>query len=942
MATVSQVGGGSFLPLHQPLLQLPMTSPRAPGPTTTPTLQHLPNTRFTMNQLHHLFSQYQNSYNPASQRQQRWHSTTTTTTAPRPTAAVHHQERRTEGPRFVSQFHYGDNYGVRPAEDDAIVLLVGLFNLLAVVVYAASKYVKGQPGELSDRVIHWQVQKVLDELVIKVHSSQYAANLLSRAMPDAAAGRQEAGRTAAPRWPQLLQAKMEWMVEHNTTRWLQEAKERLVTEIGSSPAALDTVLLHPRIYKPLQELYATLATDGGLTSVLQQLRAGGEEPRGLSSLLTTVSKLSLAQLQSALATLTALGRAQQRVNVVPVVASAVRDSLASQTSAGEGRAASEADHYMSEALLQLLRRSKTSPGQESRPAPAVSRRRQYNSRYSGVHEHDAPEGNQRQVVKRQGLVEDEHSLGGKPSGHWTDRWFSLVTQVSPVGLDMTTLYARARARPTCLRALLCRANNAWRQVGPVQASLTPFTSVVVSWVLEDVAPHSLGDSLIAVRAGWMGKDCSQLYPECPLHPDPHPATKEAITFFSRLQFAATQSPDQSEHSEGQLSQDQTMTTLTKRIDAPEIQDFGIQKNTPWPPYPSQRQEFHVTPTPQTQHQPQDLPLAPNSSRPAHNYWPTETEPQHSQGSESNDNDAAASFHAYYERYGGQGPMSVPGSQYSSKYGQLDRENGGKNSEELYDKYDSPVSSSVEGAISNSSSVSGMALQDPPTGTSPKVWEKLFKAGLYGTSVPQAQTSDHKESSSDESNTIKSSLRQHPQRRQSMQPTSSLNKMGALLPQQFPHNSDKNNHGHLKYSQQGRPARPFFSLRPTQKHQQATRAPPSSPPSTQAPPIKKYKYGLRRGLPAGNVNGHNAYMSNNNLHQRHKSWYTYNTNTRYQPTPPTTSSTTTSTTIHPLKLKDVAPFGPEDAVTDVLRNELLFEYIRDRKISIPSNDKRSIS
>lgn len=405
----------------------------------------------------------------------------------------------------MSQFHYDgiesrEDYGaVSPAEDDAVVLLVGLFNLLAVVVYAANKYVKGESRGLSERVIRWQVQKVLDEMVIKVHSSQYAANLLSRAMPHDAS-LLEVGRTVhpgdGPSWLKVLQTKMTSRVLQNTTeaaRWLQQVKQRLMTEVGSSPAALATVRLHPSIYKPLQELYAALTREGGLADVLEGVTGGGEAEGGrglpthvsdLSSLLSTLSKLSLRQLRSTLAALTALGRAQQRVNVIPALASAMRGAPAQPSPRGRG----DTHRRLTDAIAHLLRRSGTrATGRGSSATPYVNRSlarpphglhpRRY--RYARYYDTDdsprRPQQQQQQLMRRQGVVEDDSSLDASPSGHWTDRWFSLVTQVSPVGLDMTTLYARARARPACLRALLCRANNAWRQVGPVQAALTPFT-----------------------------------------------------------------------------------------------------------------------------------------------------------------------------------------------------------------------------------------------------------------------------------------------------------------------------------------------------------------------------------------------------------------------------------------------------------------------------------
>lgn len=90
-------------------------------------------------------------------------------------------------------------------------------------------------------------------------------------------------------------------------------------------------------------------------------------------------------------------------------------------------------------------------------------------------------------------------------------------------------------------------------------------------------------------------------------------------------------------------------------------------------------------------------------------------------------------------------MTVPGSDYSSKYGQVDEseQGGNANNGQLYEKYDSPDSGSAAGEISESNSVSGMALQDRPTGNNPQVWEKFFKAGLYGANVYRTQAPNQK-------------------------------------------------------------------------------------------------------------------------------------------------------------------------------------------------------
>lgn len=518
---LSQLSGswGSYLPLNQPLMQVPLASPRAirqdeeaqPG---------LPRHRFTQEQVQALISRFPPSFlssqypqlrrmlepptTPASTTTSTTTTTTTTTTTPRPAPLTRPPRRRvrpSKFPRFVSQFNYGglegrEDYQIAPREDDAVVLLVGLFNLLAVVVYAANKYVSGDREGLSDRVIQWQVQKVLDELVIKVHSSQYMANLLSRAMPEQVAMVDASGRRvdapAPPPWLSLLHKVLASASGNGTdaTLWLQQAKSRLMSEIASSPAAMSTVRLHPRIYQPLKKFYGLLATKDGLKTALRQILSADGSPmgRGLASAVDdlpaffdTLSQMDLEQVESTLRALTVLGRAQQRMDVLPALASAMKVSRASP-SARQARVISESDHYFPEALAQSLRRSRASLRSSRRqPRPlayddaqgARPHGQQYNysddSRYGWP---SAPNSPQPPVQRRMGVVEDESSVGG--SGHWTDRWFSLVTAVSPVGLDMTTLYARARARPSCLRALLCRANNAWRQVGPVQAALTPF------------------------------------------------------------------------------------------------------------------------------------------------------------------------------------------------------------------------------------------------------------------------------------------------------------------------------------------------------------------------------------------------------------------------------------------------------------------------------------
>lgn len=97
---------------------------------------------------------------------------------------------------------------------------------------------------------------------------------------------------------------------------------------------------------------------------------------------------------------------------------------------------------------------------------------------------------------------------------------------------------------------------------------------------------------------------------------------------------------------------------------------------------------------------------------------------------------------------------------------------------------------------------------------------------------------------------------------------------------------------------------------------------------------KYKYGLRRGLPAvtvenfgGEDHGEADYPS-----QKMRSWYNYglqrgkNTRGHKGPLRGRGQSPTTPQTAH----RKIEEFGPADAVTDEHRNNLLFEYIRDQK------------
>ena len=185
--------------------------------------------------------------------------------------------------------------------------------------------------------------------------------------------------------------------------------------------------------------------------------------------------------------------------------------------------------------------------------------------------------------------------------------------------------------------------------------------------------------------------------------------------------------------------------------------------------------------------------------------------------------------------------------------------------------------------------------------------------------------------------------------------SSQNKIGSVTKDKSAFSFNKPNYQNRPNSSKNSksPTRPYFTLRPGKKYQ--PQLPPSSSAGQKNPPMRnqKYKYGLRRGLPASNVNGYNSYPeSGTKLYQPPKRWHTYTPGYRFstfKPTTPTTTTekrttsttTTTTTTESPMRNKDVAEFGPQDAVTDVMRNELLYEFVRDRQGSIPIDNRRSL-
>lgn len=109
-----------------------------------------------------------------------------------------------------------------------------------------------------------------------------------------------------------------------------------------------------------------------------------------------------------------------------------------------------------------------------------------------------------------------------------------------------------------------------------------------------------------------------------------------------------------------------------------------------------------------------------------------------------------------------------------------------------------------------------------------------------------------------------------------------------------------------------------------------------PPKRERP---KYKYGLRRGLPAVAVDNFTksktSGASTSHLSKKTRPWYSYNSSPRRAKYPHKAEAKAQPVVqmkprVSPMSSKAVAHFGPDDAITDEYRNNLLFQYIRDQK------------
>ncbi|KAF2367220.1 hypothetical protein FHG87_002024 [Trinorchestia longiramus] len=421
------------------------------------------------------------------------------------------------------------------SDDAGIVLLVAIFNLLAVVIYAAHRHVTNSPS-LPPRVLDWQVQKVLDELVLRVHSSSGAAKVLAKALPTGLSAGAFGGRSMN-------------LTPKTGLQILDNAKDFMLS-IASSPAARNSASLPSGMYRPFTEMYESVSedlkdilshenpkssTEPGATG--RQLSAAKTDAKPMwLQLVLGASQLNGVQWDGILRTLTMIGRSRSLISS-QIIAKALMTALASPA----GSARNYRESFLGNLQSQIEEFYKANLGKSQKVEDNFSERiKRSNDKQSHFSDLDDS-----RVILGKGLVDDAPSLtgaGGEVGPLWAHRWFSLITRLAPVALDATTLYARAHREPTCLRSLLCSINFSWKKVGPLQAALTPLLSVLTGWALEERMPHSLGDSLESIRSGWLGRNCAILYPECTIVQAPDNIVRQALTYFSRLEFSLNENP----------------------------------------------------------------------------------------------------------------------------------------------------------------------------------------------------------------------------------------------------------------------------------------------------------------------------------------------------------------------------------------------------------------
>ena len=305
-------------------------------------------------------------------------------------------------------------------DDETLVLLLGVLNLAGLFVYSAYNFVQDRPRLRStyDRYVDAQVRRVLDDLVMRVHQTAYFSGLLETAR---GAGR---GLGGAGALPHMDFERLEALSEH-----------------FPFPAAPGRQLAWLRRLNATRSERIALAGALPMLSALRQLPA--RLRRGLRE---------LAQPQPALA-----GHQQRAYAGLVRLASGL--GWPSEVGSLDGR---------------QLRFFKTKWRKKPLTAKqeAALRRKAVGLDLPGGPWED-PEG-AAESGEDTAQLEEESGHGEVWTGsHWTDRWYQLASQVTPVLLDAGNGYALSRRRPHCLPAVVCRLNRDWKPHGAVKASLSP-------------------------------------------------------------------------------------------------------------------------------------------------------------------------------------------------------------------------------------------------------------------------------------------------------------------------------------------------------------------------------------------------------------------------------------------------------------------------------------
>ena len=302
-------------------------------------------------------------------------------------------------------------------DDETLVLLLGVLNLAGLFLYSAYNFVQDRPRLRStyDRYVDGQVRRVLDDLVMRVHQTAYFSGLLETA--------RSAGRGLGGTAPQIEFDRLE-----------------ALSEDFPFPAAPGRQLAWLRRLNVTRSERTTLAGALPVLSALRQLPA---------QLRRAVREL--AQPQPALA-----GHQQRAYAGLVRLASRLR--WPSQLASLDAR------------QLRFFKSKWRKKPLTAKQEAALRRKAAVLEPGEELWEDEDPEDTGEDTEEDTGDV--------WTGSHWTDRWYQLASQVTPVLLDAGNGYALSRRRPHCLPAVVCRLNRDWKPHGAVKASLSPLARSV--------------------------------------------------------------------------------------------------------------------------------------------------------------------------------------------------------------------------------------------------------------------------------------------------------------------------------------------------------------------------------------------------------------------------------------------------------------------------------